>query len=118
MPDHCTDNSVDNQLALLAGDVFDSLAAQFPICMASDEFHFFPQARAKAFDWSRWDDFSPTGLADVIGKLTRWEHDLGHQPPSASPSAHDIDAAMLCQVIRTLCDQLARVKVHETQPTR
>jgi len=117
MPDHCTDNPVDNQLALLADDVFDSLAVQFPICMASDEFHFFPQARARAFDWSRWDDFSPTGLADVIGKLTRWEHDLGLQPRHPTPSAHAIDAAMLCRVIRTLREQLALVKVHETQPT-
>ena len=117
MPDNCTDNPTDNQLALLAGEVFDSLAEQFPICMASDEFHFFPQARARAFDWSRWDDFSPTGLADVIGKLTRWEHDLCHQPRQSTPSARDIDVAMLCRVIRTLRDQLARVKVHETQPT-
>jgi len=117
MPDLTTDNPVDDHLALLAAEVFDSLAMQFPICMASDEFHFFPQARARAFDWSRWDDFSATALADVIGKLTQWEHDLGHHPPSASPSAHAIDTAMLRRVIRTLRDQLARVKVHETQPT-
>mgnify|MGYP001824593758 FL=1 len=117
MTDHFTDNPVDDQLALLAGEVFESLAVQFPICMASDEFHFFPQARARAFDWSRWDDFSPTGLADVIGKLTRWEHDLGLQPCHPTPSAHAIDAAMLRRVILTLRDQLSVVKVHETQPT-
>ncbi len=117
MPDHCTDNPVDNQLAMLADDVFDSLAVQFPICMASDEFHFFPQARARAFDWSRWDDFSPTGLADVIGKLTRWEHDLDQHLLHPFTTAHAIDAAMLGRVICTLRDQLALVKVHETQPT-
>jgi len=117
MTDHCTENPVDNQPALIADDIFDWLAVQFPICMASDEFHFFPQARARAFDWSRWDDFSPTGLADVIGKLTRWEHDLDHQPCLPSTSANDIDTAMLCRVLRTLRDQLAWVKVHETQPT-
>ena len=117
MPDHRTDNPVDNQLALLAGDVFDSLAAQFPICMASDEFHFFPQARAKAFDWSRWDDFSPPALAHIIEKLTRWEHDLDPHLLRPSPSANAVDAAMLGRVMRTLRDQLALVKVHETQPT-
>jgi hypothetical protein len=117
MPDHCPDNPVDNPLASLAGDVFDSLAAQFPICMASDEFHFFPQARAKAFDWSHWDDFSPTALADIIGKLTQWEHDLDPYLRHSSPSARAVDAAMLRRVLRTLRDQLARVKVHETQPT-
>ena len=117
MPDHTTDNPVDNQLALLAGDVFDSLTVQFPICMASDEFHFFPQARARSLDWSRWDDFSPTALARVIRKLTRWEHDLDQHALHPLPSAHAIDAAMLGRVIRTLREQLARVKVHETQPT-
>ncbi len=117
MPDHCTDNPVDNQLALLAGDVFDSLAAQFPICMASDEFHFFPQARASAFDWSRWDDFSPPALAPIIEKLTRWEHDLDQHLLHPFTSAHAIDAAMLGRVISTLRDQFALVKVHETQPT-
>ncbi len=117
MRDHGADNPADNQLALLAGEVFDSLAVQFPICMASDEFHYFPQAKARTFDWSRWDDFSPPALADVIGSLTRWEHDLGpHLGPSSS-SANAIDAAMLRRVIRTLREQLARVKVHETQPT-
>lgn len=117
MPDHCTDNPVDNQLSLLADDVFDSLAAQFPICMASDEFHFFPQARASAFDWSHWDDFSPAALAHIIEKLTRWEHDLDQHLLYPFTSAHAIDAAMLGRVICTLRDQLALVKVHETQPT-
>lgn len=117
MPDHFLNNPVDRQLALLADDVFDSLAAQFPICMASDEFHFFPQARAKAFEWSRWDDFSQAALAEAIGKLTRWEHDLDHHPPPPSPSANAIDAAMLRRVICTLRDQLALAKVPETQPT-
>jgi len=117
MPDHCMDKPIDNQLALLADDVFDSLAVQFPICMASDEFHYFPQARAKAFDWSRWDDFSPSALAHVIEKLTRWQHDLDPHLCHPSPSACAVDGAMLGRVMRTLRDQLALVKVHETQPT-
>lgn len=98
---HCSINPIDDQLARLAGDVFDSLAVQFPICMASDEFHFFPQAMARSFDWSRWADFSPTGLANVIEKLTRWEQELGHIVRQPTLSADDVDAAMLGRVIET-----------------
>ena len=108
---------VDRGLALVADDIFDSLAAQFPVCMASDEFHYFPQARARAFDWSRWDDFSPAALASAVEQLTQWGRELGHHrsPPLSSDQA--IDAAMLRRVVRTLRDQLALARVYETQPT-
>ena len=66
MPDQDVDHNGARQLVLDAGDIFDSLAAQFPICMASDEFHFFPQAKARKSDWSRWDDFSTESLANAI----------------------------------------------------
>ena len=42
--------------------IMTDLALRFPVCMASDEFHFFPQARARAFDWSCWDDFTRSAL--------------------------------------------------------
>ena len=107
----------NSNLARLAGDIFDSLAAQFPICMASDEFHFFPQARTEAFDWTRWDDFSAAALANTIDRLAQWGHELGrHMSPPLS-SAEAIDAAMLRRVVKTLGDQLALARVHETQPT-
>jgi len=59
--------------------MLDLLATRFPVCMASDEFHYFPQARAKAFDWSLWDDFSPSALAETMGQLKDWEHQLNNR---------------------------------------
>jgi len=117
MPYQDFDNNGDTKLVLDAGDIFDTLAAQFPVCMASDEFHFFPQAKAKRFDWSRWDDFSKEALANAIGQLTRWDRELGQHPSPPMSSAQAIDADMLRRVIQTLCDQLTLVRVHETQPT-
>ena len=50
-------------LAIVADEIFNSLAAHFPVCMSSDEFHFFPQFKSEGHDWSSWDDFSPDGVA-------------------------------------------------------
>jgi hypothetical protein len=117
MPDPDFDRNGDRKPMLDAGDIFDSLAVQFPVCMASDEFHFFPQARARKFDWSRWDDFSTEALANAVSLLTRWDRELGQHPTSALSSAQAIDADMLRRVIQTLREQLALVRVTETQPT-
>ncbi|MBL0713139.1 MAG: DUF885 family protein [Desulfosarcina sp.] len=117
MSDQDVDHIADRNLAFLAADLFDSLATRFPVCMASDEFHFFPQAQARAFDWSRWDDFAPASLANVIGQLTQWEGQLRHYASLPLSSAQVIDAAMLRRVVQTLRDQLALARVHETQPT-
>jgi uncharacterized protein (DUF885 family) len=117
MPDQDVDHNGARQLVLGAGDIFDSLAAQFPVCMASDEFHFFPQAKAKRFDWSRWDDFSKEALANAIEQLTQWDRELAQHPLPPLSSAHAIEADMLRRVIQTLRDQLELVRVHENQPT-
>jgi hypothetical protein len=63
MTDQDAADPIGKKPATFAVEVFDALARQFPVCMASDEFHFFPQARARDFDWSRWDDFSPDAVA-------------------------------------------------------
>ncbi|MEJ2473416.1 MAG: hypothetical protein P8Y74_05965, partial [Desulfobacterales bacterium] len=117
MPDQDLHNTGDRKPVFDAGDLFDSLAAQFPVCMASDEFHFFPQAKARKFDWSRWDDFSTESLANAIRQLTRWDRKLGQLLSPPLSSAQTIDADMLRRVIQTLRDQLALVRVTETQPT-
>ena len=117
MPDQDVDNNGDKKLVLAAGDIFDTLAAQFPVCMASDEFHFFPQAKAESFDWSRWDDFSTEALTNAMRQLTRWDRELGRLPPPPLSSSQAIEADMLRRVTQTLHDQLALVRVTETQPT-
>lgn len=117
MPDHETDNRTDRELALLADEIFDALTAQFPVCMASDEFHFFPQARAGNLGGPGWDDYSPKAVSDVIDRMARWERRLGrYRSPPLTPEAA-VDADMLGQVLRTLRQQLSWMRPHETQPT-
>ena len=69
MRDRNENNPASADVARLADEAIDTLAAQFPVCMGSDEFHYFPQARARSFTWSRWDDFSPEGLDEIMGDL-------------------------------------------------
>ncbi len=97
--------------------IFDSLAMRFPVCMASDEFHFFPQARAKAFDWSMWDDFSRNALAETMAQLNDWEHQLDSHSGQSLSLDQEIDASMMRRVLRTLREQFELVRAQETQPT-
>lgn len=117
MVGHDPDRITQIEINAIAEEVFDALATQFPICMGSDEFHFFPQAKARAFDWSRWDDFTPDAIKNVIEKLSRWDQLIGGCLSSPLPFSQNIDAEMLKRVVQTLIEQLAFVKVHEVQPT-
>ena len=117
MTDPSMENPIDSSLAELADRIFESLAVRFPICMASDEFHFFPQARARAFDWTGWDDFSPASVTTAVAELMRWEDELDRHRPALASTATLIDVEMLRRVVRTLREQLDLVRVHETQPT-
>jgi hypothetical protein len=105
------------ELASIAADVFATLAAQFPVCMGSDEFHYFPQVRRADGNWSRWDDFTPDGVARVLGRLSRWQHEIERCLAAPLTFDQELEAAMLGRVVQTLAAQLAAVKVHENQPT-
>jgi hypothetical protein len=105
------------ELAALAATIFDDLARQFPICMASDEFHYFPQALSRGGDGNGWDDFSPEGLAGATARLQRWEMALSQGALGAPLANQVVDHAMLLRVIRTLREQITLARVHETQPT-
>jgi len=102
---------------LPAAEIFESLARQFPVCMASDEFHFFPQAASRSLDWRPWDDFTPAALAGTLSDLDHWVRELDRASGSSAPRPEDIDRAMLLRCLQTLRDQLAEVRVHESQPT-
>ena len=77
-PDRGSDGSkimaIDNNHYVqdIAAWMFEILARCFPVCSASDEFHYFPQAQAQKEDWSRWDDFSPEAVEELAGKLLAW----------------------------------------------
>jgi hypothetical protein len=112
----------DDDLCDLTETILPALARQFPVCMSSDEFHFFPQAHVTGIDWTRWDDFSAPALEDTIERLTLWENRLASvygrvDAAPARPSDKVMDAAMLLRVIRTLHSQFARVRPHRRQPS-
>lgn len=106
--------STRTPLQLLAHEVFENLAKQFPVCLASDEFHFFPHYRAGHSDWSFWDDFSPERVMDITGQIARWQRQLGNL--NLNP-AESIDADMIERVLTTLHEQLCQVRCHQTQPS-
>ena len=117
MPTDTPQNVAGRDLADLADQILGTLTARFPVCMASDEFHFFPQARADGPDWSRWDDFSPNALADITTRFYQWRRQLEKLVSAAMPPDDIMDADMLLRVLRTLGEQLLQAGVVQTQPT-
>jgi hypothetical protein len=117
MMDTASPTTSANGLASLADEIFNGLAHQFPVCMASDEFHYFPQYRAEAFRWRHWDDFSPPAMDRMTGQLALWERRLGPYAGDRPNTPQTVDAAMLLRVVRTLREQFALARVHEIQPT-
>lgn len=107
-------HSTQTPLQLLAQDVFETLAGQFPVCLASDEFHFFPHYQSSQCDWSSWDDFTPERMMDITGQIARWQQKLGNL--SLSPT-ETIDADMIERVLTTLNEQFGLVRCHQTQPS-
>ncbi len=111
------DGPPDNPIEQLAAEIFETLARQFPVCMSSDEFHFFPQARIPSTPSHHWDDFSPDALENITGRLSLWEDRIDSLLAGSLSTAHVIDASMLLRSVRTLREQFLLVRVHETQPT-
>lgn len=106
-----------SQISDLAETVFDRLAQQFPVCMGSDEFHFFPHICAAGDYGSGWDDFSPDALQALDSEMTVWLRriaDLTTQPLSRDDQ---VDIETLRDMLHTLRDQLTDVGWHRTQPT-
>lgn len=107
----------------LADEIYAALAAQFPVCLSSDEFHFFPQFRITGGKASPWDDFSDDAVQSFLTRSVQWRRELGNLRPRPDVS-HISDAshmavsiALLSRVLTTLEEQLNRVCPHKTQPT-
>jgi hypothetical protein len=112
-----THHTTPTEFASIAEDLFDTLATQFPVCMESDEFHFFPQAKVGPCDRFNWDDFRPDALKRIIERLHRWGQQIESYLSWSPPLDQAADADMLKRVVQTLTEQITLVKVHETQPT-
>lgn len=104
-------------LDALADEIYADLAARFPVCLASDEFHFFPHFRANRRDWTRWDDFSDTGIQGCLSNISRWQGRIEQLTPHKPPSCVAEELDMLSRALATLEEQLRHVRPHKTQPT-
>ena len=99
-------------------EILETLSTRFPVCMSSDEFHFFPQALAAHPDWTRWDRLGSDDIEETTADIRRWADTLRRtvRTPAATP-AERIEVAMLLQVLTTVDQQFTEVGVQKKQPT-
>lgn len=100
----------------LSAEIYETLAQRFPVCLGSDEFHFFPHYRSIDHDWSAWDDFSSASVADIITKISQWEAQLA-APALDLANGVNVGAATLTRLLTTLREQLGWVRFQENQPS-
>ncbi|UCH23675.1 MAG: DUF885 family protein [Deltaproteobacteria bacterium] len=102
--------------------IFETVAGNFPLASASDEFYFFPQVQSNRPKRKRWDSFTEDTISDVIKKLAVNVRKLDILTPKDSESELTdletrIDLSLLKRITRTLIEQLTEVRAWETQPT-
>jgi len=110
-------NSCSIAINTIAIEAFETLANRFPVCTASDEFHYFPQVRSAAHQWAVWDDFSRESVQDMAEKLVNWDHQLEKIDTESLLFDERVDIRMMRRVLRTLKEQLLDAAVHRSQPT-
>jgi len=116
--------NLSSSIEAVASEMFESLARNFPIVCASDEFYYFPQARLSEPEWRTWDRFSPENITAFVLHLSEWENQLrllSSSPDSDKDEKLSLETqthvTMLQQLARTLREQLSEVRTWETQPT-
>jgi hypothetical protein len=105
-----------------ARQIFDTIARNFPVASASDEFYFFPQIRSDDIGGKYWDNFSEDAVSSATKALTEAENamekllleDAGCPLPEQEKR---LDLRFLRKATRTLIEQLTAVRAWETQPT-
>ena len=110
-------NQTELTLDSIAAAVFNALTKQFPVCMASDEFHYFPQTVSPERDWAHWDDFSPEAIESISTEMITWEITLSWLHNNQPTEQALFDIAMLRRILNTLREQFHLVRFQETQPT-
>lgn len=104
-------------LETLARQAYELLAARFPVCCASDEFYFFPQAQPAVRDWSQWDDLRPQQVTEAAAELKEFELMIAAYTACEPLSPTAIDAATLTRSLCTLREQLTEIAPQRSQPT-
>lgn len=105
------------QFNAIADEILESLTRQFPVCMASDEFHYFPQARSSKHRWNKWDDFSPEAIATLTRRFSHWKSLLSTCSSEKNSTDLRINIDILFRIITTLDEQIRQVQFYRTQPT-
>lgn len=108
---------ISTQLDVLAWEIYAGLAARFPVCLSSDEFHFFPQYRSARHGGAGWDDFSENAVRSFLSDAAQWRDRLEKLRPHTSDRATAVDMDLLSRVLSTLVEQLDLVQPHKTQAT-
>ncbi len=101
----------------VALDILKQLSARFPVCTASDEFHFFPQIPPESSNWSRWDDFSAESIHTFGENCQAWLRRLEEMENVQPSKDHRNDLRLLRRMLKTLHEQLTLVAFHQKQPT-
>ncbi len=117
MTTHPTDNDASAQLDGLAQEIYAALAEQFPVCLSSDEFHFFPQFKSKRYEVGAWDDFSEHAIRSFSTRVSQWCEQLEKLRPHPPDAALSMDIELLSRVLTTLEQQLRLVQPQKAQPT-
>lgn len=112
-----TNHEKSIQLELLAEEIYTALAEQFPVCLSSDEFHFFPQYRPQQPKWSQWDDFSSDAVHQFLKRASKWVEALERLRPHQPGSTIDVDVDLLQKMLITLQEQIGEVRPQKNQPT-
>lgn len=111
------DQTLAKPLAALGQEILSGLSERFPVCMASDEFHFFPQYRPSRIAWSRWDDFTHEGIKIILARISEWRQQIEQWQGPDVEAALAIELELLARVLQTIDEQLEQVRPHHTQPT-
>jgi uncharacterized protein (DUF885 family) len=101
----------------VGSSMFESLASNFPVACASDEFFYFPQIRLSKPEWNTWDNFSPGKVSEFVCQLSAWEEKLDLMGAYQHDLEEQIDITILKKIARTLREQLSEVRIWESQPT-
>lgn len=100
----------------LAAGLFETLALRFPVCMSSDEFHYYPQAAVINKDWSQWDNFSPESVTDFFEVISVCKLKLDQMVSAELTFDEQVDISLLKRSIKTLLEQLMYAQPHKTHP--
>ncbi|MGD9216606.1 MAG: DUF885 family protein [Desulfobacteraceae bacterium] len=117
MTPHRSGIDTSEQLDLLAREIYAALAEQFPVCLSSDEFHFFPHYRSERHEVGDWDDFSPDAVRSFLTRASHWRGRLEKLRPHPPVEALTINIELLSRVLTTLEGQLGLVQPQKSQPT-